>query len=188
MWGFPCRVKASSQRKTRESPHGKRYLRNSTRSRCSLDVRRIPRGLTGLFSNHLCLTLQCGKQERAGVLGQVGESSGRIHLSVRGTCKPRATSETASNLGPFSCPSICSTHTLFFFPQVCRPSPFQHLQGMYVRDAFQDLAFHTLQFEWTLAIHIPLCSWTEGDLGSRTEAPQGVVLNTEKPAGSFHYF
>lgn len=116
MWGFPCRVKASSQRKTRESPHGKRYLRNSTRSRCSLDVRRIPRGLTGLFSNHLCLTLQCGKQERADVLGQVGESSGRIHLSVRGTCKPRATSETASNLGPFSCPSICSTHTLFFFP------------------------------------------------------------------------
>lgn len=64
-------------------------------------------------------------------------------------------------------------HTHFFFlPQVCRPSPFQHLQSMYVRDAFQDLAFHTLQFEWTLAIHIPLCSWT-GDLGSQTEGTHG---------------
>lgn len=118
---------------------------------------------------------------RADVLGQVGESSGRIHLSVHGTCKPRAISEMVSNLGPFSAPSMCPP----FYFQVCRPSPFQHLLSV-MHSRMWLFAFFISSGHWPFT---SICVPGSGDLGSWTEAPwRGEVLSTEKPSGYFHYF
>ena len=61
-----------------------------------------------------------------------------------------------SNLGPFSAPSMCPPSLLFSGVQT-KPFP-----ASAVSDALKDGALCIFYFEWTLAIHIHLCSWIRG--------------------------